>query len=610
MTTGPLSRRLREGLADGRPSEALLDAWPSLEAAVLSEPEALGAALRDAAKIDPSAGFAVVTPTAAVGGAIIAATGETIYADPAFTEWFGRPAESMAFRRLARHALKNRQMTGLVEARDGSAVAAAAGLAEVTAGWPLSPECRAALQKPGRMIALLAFAPSRDSALAAGAADAFGLTPLEGRLAEALISAPDLNTAARRIGVGRETARDALRKAMRKTGAKRSPDLVRRMMELMVGVQPPSGDIATVLRGVFGATPAEAKAAAKFAEGLSAQEVAAAVGVKEATVRGYLKAVFAKTGVRKAKDLVRLTAETSALDTFTNVSETVMESPDLMGRLRAAPAGAHDRKAAFVDYGPRTGKPVFIPHGFSTGRTLPPGFVEVLRKAGYRPIVPQRPGFGLTDPAVEPYLETCADDLAAIMDSLKLRVVDVLARDISTAAILAFAERHPERIGKGVLLNPRPPRGALRDSNTMMAAVSRTMMSNPHLIGAFTEMLRRQTRTDLVRSMVRASLHEVPLDLVALEHAEVMDQLVRDAQALSARSSQGSTAELIAYATGWTIPRQVGGRWTVAWCEALTPPTEFSLWEHLPGFRPRMIPDAGLLGYHTHPEAMAGLLKS
>ena len=609
MSIGSLSRRLREGLEEGRQTEALLAGWSSLEASVISEPEALAAVLRDAARIDPAEGFAALTPTAAVGGAVITASGETVHADPAFTEWFGRPAESLAFRRLARHALKSGQMTGLVEGRDGSVVAAAAGLPEVTRGWPMSPDCRAALTRPGRHVVLLAFAPSRDSALAAAAAEAFGLTPLEARLAEALISAPDLNTAAMRIGVGRETARDALRKAMKKTGAKRSPDLVRRVMDLMVGMHPPSGDTEATLRTVFGATPAEARAAAKFAEGLSAQEVAAALGVKEATVRGYLKSVFLKTGVRKAKDLVRLAAETSALASVTSVSETVLEPPDLQGRLRAAPAGAHDRKVAFIDYGPRTGKPLFVLHGFSTGRTLAPVFVDQLRKTGYRAIVPQRPGFGLSDPSVDDYLRTCADDMAAVMDVLKLRTVDLLARDISVGAALTFAERYPDRVGKGVLLNPRPPKGSLRPENTIMAAISRTMMGNPHLIAAFTEMLRRQTRTDLVRSMVRASLSDYPSDVQALEKPAVLDQLVRDCQALSARTSKGATAELTAYSMGWHIPRSVGGQsWTMAWCESMKSPPEPALWTHLPGARIRELKDAGMMAYYTHPEIIIGLL--
>jgi pimeloyl-ACP methyl ester carboxylesterase/DNA-binding CsgD family transcriptional regulator len=609
MSLGPLSRRLREGLAEGRATEALLDGWTSLEASVVSEPEALAAVLREAARMDTSQGFAAVTPTAAVGGAVITAAGETVHADPAFTEWFGRPAESLAFRRLARHALKSGQMTGLVEARDGSVVAAAAGLPEVTGGWPMSPECRAAIGRPGRHVGLLAFAPSKDSALAAAAAEAFGLTPLEARLAEALISAPDLNTAAQRIGVGRETARDALRKAMRKTGAKRSPDLVRRVMDLMVGMHPPSGDTEAVLQTVFGATPAEARAAAKFAEGLSAQEVAAALGVKEATVRGYLKSVFLKTGVRKAKDLVRLAAETSALASMTTVSETVMQPPDLQGRLRAAPAGAHDRKVAFVDYGPRGGKPLLVLHGFSTGRTLPPPFVDCLRKAGYRAIVPQRPGFGLTDPAVDDYLKTAADDMAVIVDTLKLRMVDILGRDASSAAALAFAEHYPDRVGKGVLLNPRPPKGALRPENTLMGSVSRMLMGNPQMIAAFNEMLRRQTRTDLLRAMMRASLNECETDRKALEDPLVLDQLVRDAQANSARSSAGPTAEMTAYSMGWRVPETVGGHiWTLAWCEALKPPTEFALWERLPNLHIRLIKQAGMLAYFTHPEVILSLV--
>ena len=134
-------------------------------------------------------------------------------------------------------------------------------------------------------------------------------------------------------------------------------------------------------------------------------------------------------------------------------------------------------------------------------------------------------------------------------------------------------------------------------------------MGNPHLIAAFTEMLRRQTRTDLLRAMMRASLNECETDRKALETPAVLDQLVRDAQANSARSSAGPAAEMTTYSMGWRVPAKVGGHgWTLAWCEALKPPTEFSLWESLPNLHIRFIRHAGLLAYFTHPEMIVSLV--
>ena len=603
-----LSQAMRERLAEGQPSQAILEGWPVLESSADLEPEALAEALAEAARLDERTGAAALAPASAVNGAVVNTAGKLVHADPGFVALFGRNLDSLAFRRLVRLASKEGQSSGLAEAREGSVIAVSAGASRVATGWPLSADCRAHLDGQAGRIVLLAFAPSRASDLAMLAAQAFGLTPLEARLAEALLDSPNLESAAARIGVGRETARDALRGAMKKAGARRSPDLVRRMMDLMCGDHPPSADLEKTLRTAFDATPAEARAAAHFAEGLTAKQVAEALGVKEATVRGQLKAVFAKTGVNKAKDLVRLCVEAGALATLTQMSEAVVDSGDTAGRLRILRA-AGDRRIAFIDYGPRSGRPLLILHGQSTGRTLPPRFVSLLQAKGWRPIVPQRPGFGLTDRAGGDHLAACADDMAAILDVLKLPTADLLGRDAAVAATLAFAERHPSRVRSGVLINPHAPKATDDGQQTLRAAVLRTFMSQPHLIETFAEMLRRQTRTDLLMTMIRQTLEEVEDDRRALDDQAILRQLVRDAQALSARSSAGFAVEQSIYARGWIAPERVGGeRWKVFYGEALGSPDREDRWSYLPGVSFHDHADAGLLVYFTYPDVVTELL--
>ncbi len=482
---------------------------------------------------------------------------------------------------------------------------------EAAAGWPIPDDCRAALAGGTRRVVLLCFAPSRAGDLAARASDAFGLTPLEARLAEALLDAPNLEAAALRIGVGRETAREALKKAMKKAGARRSPDLVRRMMDLMCGDHAAPLAIEAVLAANFGATAAEARAAARFAQGMTAREVAEALGVKDATVRGQLKAVFAKTGVSKAKDLVRLAAETSSLAALSGAAETVLEPVDPNGRLRVIASG--DRRIAVTDYGPRSGKPVIVMHGAATGRRLPPALVIALHARGYRPLVPQRPGYGLTDVARAPYLEQGADDMARIMDALRIDRAKLMVRDSSTPTGLVFASQHCDRVLAGVAINPKWPATSLEPSvrmpATLMGTMSRAFLDNPHLIELVSELLRRQTRTDLLESVMRQSLASVPRDREALLTPGVLDALVRDAQGMFARTSIGFSSEHQAYAAGWTIPSGVGGRgWIVAECDHLALPAVETVWSSLPNARFETIRDAGLLVYFTHPQVIADLV--
>ena len=83
------------------------------------------------------------------------------------------------------------------------------------------------------------------------------------------------------------------------------------------------------------------------------------------------------------------------------------------GRPRILTALDGVRRIALLDYGPYDAEPVLIFHGTAAGRRLPDRFRDGLIAAGFRPLVLQRPGFGLTDPATGDYSATGAADMAA-----------------------------------------------------------------------------------------------------------------------------------------------------------------------------------------------------
>lgn len=62
-----------------------------------------------------------------------------------------------------------------------------------------------------------------------------------------------------------------------------------------------------LLQHLFTLTPAEARVATLLTEGHSPEEIAGQLGTATATVRNQLKQVFAKTGVRRQGELIRLT---------------------------------------------------------------------------------------------------------------------------------------------------------------------------------------------------------------------------------------------------------------------------------------------------------------
>ncbi len=602
-----LAEELRARLNEGRPSQAVLDSFHAIEASAIREPEALAAALEDAARLDLSQALSTLIPARALGVAISSADGRVQWRNAAFSAWFGEQGEAPAFHRLLKLATRREPVSGLVEAHDGAVLATCVGCARSAARWPLPAEALSLLGAGSGRFALVAFAPSRVSELAARATEAFGLTPLESRLAEALLDAPSIEVAADRAGVGRETARDAIRSAQRKAGVRRSSDLVREMLDMMCGDQPEVTDLTGVFINAFGATPGEARTGAALARGLTAREVAVELGVTEHTIRGQLKALYAKSGVGKARDLMRLAAEASTLDAMTRVGETAAQLESVAGRLRitARPDG---RRVAAWDYGPMSGTPVLVGHGTITGRTLPPAFVAALHQRGFRPIVPQRPGFGLTDSATGDYLETAAGDVAALLDALRIKKAHLLARDDSAASALALTAAHPDRIISGMLANPRWPGDGVRSPDTLMGSVTKAFLIRPEIVSVFGEMLRRQTRSDLLADMIRRSAAHVEADRQVLARPGVLASMVRDVQAMAARSSDGFAREQSLYARGWEPPAVEGAApWLVMECRPLTLPGVEAAFGRLPAVRFTDLADAGLLFYHSHPVEVADL---
>jgi pimeloyl-ACP methyl ester carboxylesterase/DNA-binding CsgD family transcriptional regulator len=560
---------------------------------------------------DEEAGFAfgsaALVPEEAVAIAVLSGRNGVAHADAAFAEAFPDPGGIPDLRRLADRARRAGSALGLLEAADGAPVPAWVARGPAGARWVRAPEALTALAGPEAVVVLV-FAPTRSGDLAARASAAFGLTPLEARLAEAFLFAPTLEIAAAQAGIGHATARDVLARVMAKTGASRSGEVVGRMSEVMSAVHDQPEPNAALLGQAFGLTAAEAGVALELAGGASQREAAEALGLQPETVRTYAKAVLAKTGVARAKDLARLTAETCALSGLVAVAEPVFTSGGAPAQLRLAPRPG-GRRLAFLDYGPTDARPAIVFHGFVAGRSLPPRLAAALQARRLRPIVPQRPGFGLTSPAAGDYLATAAADLEALLAALGARDVVLFARDGGTAAALAFAAIHPERISRAVLLNPRSPRGLTRGHRSgPVSRMTRLILDQPHLIEGLGEFIRRRTRSDFLEAALGQTLGAIAADREALRDPAVRAQLVRDIQAQFAHTSAGYAAEHGLYAAGWRVPEVAGGTWVLAHAGALGQEPPRDPWLDLAGASFHTLAGAGVLAQFTHGETLAALI--
>lgn len=609
MTVKParLSELLKASLSGGSPLEFMMESWAQVEDAILADSGHARTDIASASDALPALAGAIADRRS-LAAAVMSARGEIYFADPAYSALF---ADSADLRPQLKRAAREGQVVSLMEGAAGMAFIAWIGSAALAVRWPLGDDVAAALAAGTDRLAVVVSAPSRSSELARRAARALDLTALEARLAEALLFAPSLEVAAATAGVGRETARDALRRINVKAGVRRTPELIARLISLMCEVQGGAGDDVEVAQTAFGLTPAEARATAIVASGASVPEAAQTLGVTAGTVRSHVKSALAKTGAKGIKDLARLLVEARELVALADASEPMLGDDDGGGRLRIVAALDGMRHIALIDYGPYDGDPLLVFHGAAAGRRLPEGLRDGLIAAGLRPIVIQRPGFGLTDPAIRDYAATGAADMAAVVERLRLRRVHMLARDTGIPVALAFAGAFPELLGRAVLLNPHLPVSVADTRESFAASVQRNLLGNPELVATFVELLRRQVTTPLLDRILDRAFSELEPDAMALKDPAVRAFLIRDIQALCARSARGFAAEHSTYANGWMPPEGLvaGAGWTVAHSVHM-PNLAVDVWRGLPGRRDVDLGGAGLLLQFTDPGRLVALVTA
>jgi DNA-binding CsgD family transcriptional regulator/pimeloyl-ACP methyl ester carboxylesterase len=590
---------------DGRPAPAFIGAWTALNDDDAAWKDLIDEIAETAARLHPSVGTATSVHPDAVACALVDRRGRIRRADARFIDWIGDPETLPSCERLTTLACRAGRSIGLVTAADGRVFSLFAVRRDLAGPWSVVAGEMPASCEPRDQVLLIAFAPSNCSVLIARAAAAIGLSPLEARLAEALLDAPSLKVAAESVGVGRETAKDALASAMRKAGVASASQFVGRIVDLSCEDVGSQGSDLELLRQAMDLSPAEARVAVAIVAGGTAKEIGDTLGLTALTVKSYRRSVFQKTGVNRSRDLQRLISEVGELGRLASASEVLADEGKVQERLRVV---ARDgRHIAVIDYGPASGVPLVVGHGFTTGRLMGGRLLDRCRAAGFRVLIPQRPGFGLTDAARTDYLDTAADDLAGVLDSLAIERTRVLTRDGGVASLLAFDVRHPGRLDRPVLLNPRAPLGARRAPLAPMSAISRILLDRPGLIEPFAEMLRRQTRGDILEGMLRRAC-TIDIDREALERPGVLPQLVRDMQGLVSRSVRGFIDEQLVYSRGWTPPAVLARGWSVAYSGAMWGDPDSTPWSDLPDLRRVVIEGAGLLAVFTHTDEVLQLL--
>jgi pimeloyl-ACP methyl ester carboxylesterase/DNA-binding CsgD family transcriptional regulator len=234
-----------------------------------------------------------------------------------------------------------------------------------------------------------------------------------------------------------------------------------------------------LLKALFGLTPAEARLTRLLVTGKSLENAANELCISRHTARTQLKSVFAKTGTNRQPELVQRILTSPAIIKPGPVktpspakTQTIATPTGRDGQLRLRCG----RRLHFAEYGDPEGQPVFFFHSIVGSRLQIHPDGEQTRSLGLRWIVPERPGFGDSDPQPNRSLLDWADDIQQLADHLKLDRYYLAGYSAGGAHAAACAWRHPQRVIRLALISSMAP-------FTSLSALSGMPPTNRMLMG-------------------------------------------------------------------------------------------------------------------------------
>jgi pimeloyl-ACP methyl ester carboxylesterase len=217
------------------------------------------------------------------------------------------------------------------------------------------------------------------------------------------------------------------------------------------------------------------------------------------------------------------------------------------------------RVLGYAEFGDPSGTPVFFFHGFPASRLEGNGLDAASRTTRVRLIVPDRPGFGMSDPKTGRSFLDWPGDISALAEHLGLYEFSILATSGGTPYAIACALRIPEHLASIGIVSAMSP--------IQYREVQLSMMPDQRMI--YTRIARFPV---LARRVLSRSMQEVQTDFPALMNRMLADRPEADKSVLERpefqemfraslteafrRGIAGAVQELGLWSGSWRIPWQ------------------------------------------------------
>lgn len=445
--------------------------------------------------------------------------------------------------------------------------------------------------------------------------DAFGLSPAVIRTVIALYEHTDVKAAAKAAKVSFNTAREYLAQARAAIWAPNLPRLITWAGVGSLGLDA-SGESDHGVGELFSLSVAQRRIAGLVADGASRKEAALALGISEALAKKQLAAVFAATGVSSAIGLARLFADLRGLAVVAGEVPPDPYPPPFSRTLVVE--DEHGRRIVASDYGPVGGRPVIVLHNTMNCRGVDRALVAALQDRGYRPISPDRPGYGDTDPAPpdcpgEAYLQRCASDVEALCAQMNWPRVAVIAHG-PVHVVLALLRACPDLIEKAVIDAPEPDSASSEKAVGMIPNLKRQFARRPWAVASVFRVITALASYQRISAIMREWTSGSPADKAAMEDPALMMDFYRKLIPFREGRIDGLVREQVIQATSGKPGLQPNSQkltFLIGATDFMHDATEtLDYWRSvLPEARFDMIPDAGRFISYSHPHLLVDALE-
>lgn len=254
------------------------------------------------------------------------------------------------------------------------------------------------------------------------------------------------------------------------------------------------------------------------------------------------------------------------------------------------------RLLGYAGYGDPGGKPLLFFHGVPGSRMEHHPDNAIAKALGWCVIVPDRPGYGLSDPEPNRTLLGWADDVQQLMDNLDIRSCALAGFSGGGPFAAACAIAMPERVTRLSLIsslapldNPYGTEGMNEQSQAMFGLAR----SDPEGFAAQIQSL--VTDSEALFQIMTAGLPRPDTDLFALPGISAMYRA--DMAAAAAQGTEGIVRDMLLLSRKWGFEAKDIRCPTSVWqgmADINVPPSMGRYWaENIPGCQSHFLPGEG-----------------